>query len=105
MSDSSSASEQYLKRVAAEAHFHPGVMAELMAMNQRQLHRMIRRQQGCSPQEWLEHQKLKLAQSELSAGKSTEQVAADTGFCRPQSFCQWWRRRRENRKPAPDHGI
>ncbi len=105
MCEGSSAGEEYLKRVAIQAGFHPGVMAELMEMNQRQLHRMIRRQQGCSPQKWLEEQRLKLAESELRAGKSLEEVAADIGFCRAQSLRQWLCRMKGGFQNGPEAGI
>ncbi len=105
MSDISNASEECLRRLAAEGRFHPGEIAELMQMTERQFRNLINALFGCSPQEWLDKERRNLAESKFRAGLSTKHIAADTGFESIPSFCRWWRRQRESNGLGPKQGI
>lgn len=74
--------------LAAQAHFNAKELAKLCKLSVRQLQRDFRRQKGCTPQNWLNEQRLMAAQRMLQSGEPVKKVALDLGFKQASHFCR-----------------
>jgi len=74
--------------LAETAHYNSNELARLCGVSTRQLQRHFRRCFYCSPQSWLNEQRLLAAQQLLLSGESIKKVALDLGFKQPSHFCR-----------------
>lgn len=74
--------------LAEAAHYNSNELARLCGVSTRQLQRHFRRCFYCSPQSWLNEQRLLAAQQLLLSGESIKKVALDLGFKQPSHFCR-----------------
>ncbi len=77
-----------LQMLAKEAQYSAEPFAKLCGLSSRQLQRRFRRQLGCSPQAWLDEQRMAAAGPLLLVGKSIKMVAYDLGFKQASHFCR-----------------
>ena len=74
--------------LAAQAHFDAKELARLCKLSVRQLQRDFRRQKGCTPQNWLNKQRLMAAQRLLQSGEPVKNVAFNLGYKQSSHFCR-----------------
>ena len=88
-----------MEDLATRAHFDAKELAKLCKLSVRQLQRDFRRQKGCTPQNWLNGQRLMVAQRLLQSGEPVKKVALDLGFKQSSHFCRQFKMR-HNLTPA-----
>jgi transcriptional regulator GlxA family with amidase domain len=71
---------QGLAAFAESSGYQAEVFAALCNLSSRQLRRRFKVAVGCSPQHWLDQQRLIKAQEELLEGFSVKAIAIDLGF-------------------------
>jgi AraC-like DNA-binding protein len=74
--------------LAKVARYNVGSFAKLCRLSNRQLQRQFRSYLGCSPQVWLDEQRIAAACPLLLSGKSVKMVAYDLGFKQTSHFCR-----------------
>jgi AraC-like DNA-binding protein len=74
--------------LAGTAHYDAKELAKLCNLSVRQLERDFRRVLGCSPQGWLNEQRIKAAQQLLLSGQPVKVVALELGFKQSSHFCR-----------------
>jgi AraC family transcriptional regulator len=76
------------ERLAPNARYDARELAKLCNVSVRQLQRDFRRQFAMCPQNWLNEQRLKAAQSLLLSGHPVKVVALELGFKQTSHFCR-----------------
>jgi len=76
------------EELAPAAHYNAQELAKLCGISTRQLQRHFRFRFCCSPQSWLNHRRLLVAEELLLSGDSVKKVALDLGFKQPSHFCR-----------------
>lgn len=74
--------------LAVQAGYDVGRLALIIGRSKRHLQRIIRKQFGCSPQEWLDQERLTRAPALLWSGMPVWAVARDLGFKQVPHFCR-----------------
>lgn len=74
--------------LAVKAHYCSRELARQIGRSPRQLERIFHKQIACSPQNWLNEQRLFAAQMLLLSGKSVKEVAFGLGFKHSSHFCR-----------------
>jgi len=83
-----SISEEQWKELAAVANYRVNVLAEMRNLSVRQLQRTFRKQFACTPQAWLQQQRLVAARQMLLSGQQVKRVAVELGFKHSSHFCK-----------------
>jgi AraC-like DNA-binding protein len=83
-----SISVEQWEELAKAAQYRAHALAGLRKVTTRQLRRQFNRDFGCSPQEWLNVQRIALAERLLLAGQPIKAVAFELGFKQPSHFCR-----------------
>jgi len=78
--------------LAPAAHFNAHELATLCGISTRQLQRRFRFRFRCSPQSWLNHRRLLVAEELLLSGDSVKKVALDLGFKQASHFCRQFKK-------------
>lgn len=81
------------ENLAEKAHYSARELAGLCGVSVRQLQRYFREQFHCSPQSWLNEQRLVAAQQLLRSGEPVKKVALDLGFKQSSHFCRQFKTR------------
>jgi AraC-like DNA-binding protein len=76
------------EQMAGMAIFNARELARLRGLSLRQLERLILRDLGRTPQEWLNEQRIIEARKLLLSGQSVKMVAFQLGFKQPSHFCR-----------------
>jgi transcriptional regulator GlxA family with amidase domain len=76
------------ERLAEAARYDAKELAKLCHLSVRQLERDFRRNLGRTPQDWLNEQRLIVAQQMLQAGAMVKVVALELGFKQVSHFCR-----------------
>ena len=84
---------QELRRAASQSGFRVKQFADLLGVEVRTLERRFDETFGCSPQEWLAHQRVRDGMTLLERGWSTKEVAAALGFRDRSSLFREFRQR------------
>lgn len=71
---------------AERAHFRVATLAGQCEVTERQLRRYFRAKFGMSPNLWLTTARLEMIPPLLQRGKTVKEVAAQTGFSRPENL-------------------
>jgi AraC-like DNA-binding protein len=79
---------QRWEQLAEPAHYDARELAQLCQISTRQLQREFRRCLGCSPQSWLNQQRIMAAQRLLLAGWPVKAVGYELGFKQTSHFCR-----------------
>ena|ERR1700744_3487031 len=74
--------------LAPMAHYDAKELAKLCRLSVRQLQRDFQQSYACTPQKWLNEQRIKAAQQLLLSGKSIKIVAHELGFKQTSHFCR-----------------
>jgi AraC family transcriptional regulator len=82
------------EKLAQAAHYNAQELAKLCDISTRQLQRHFRFRFRCSPQSWLNHRRLLVAEGLLLSGDSVKKVAFDLGFKQPSHFCRQFKSRK-----------
>jgi AraC-like DNA-binding protein len=77
-----------MENLAVAAHWRSKELAKLLNLSTRQLQRDFKQLVSCSPQEWLDKRRIKVAQQMLLAGKPVKTVAFELGFKQVSHFCR-----------------
>jgi transcriptional regulator GlxA family with amidase domain len=93
-----------MEDLAAQAHFNAKELAKLCKLSVRQLQRDFRRQKDCTPQSWLNGQRLMVAQKMLQSGEPVKNVALNLGFKQSSHFCRQFKMH-HNVTPAKFAGL
>jgi AraC-like DNA-binding protein len=72
--------------LAHKAKFNIGLLTGELGVSQRQLQRYTQELFGCSPQKWLNSQRLELASQLLKKSRSVKKVCTSLGFKQPSHF-------------------
>jgi len=72
--------------LAAQARYHPKLLAELCGVSLRELERFFRTELERSPRNWLEVERLRQAARMLSEGRPQKDIAAALAFSHPSHF-------------------
>lgn len=75
------------RSMAASAQYNSTKLAVLCNLSPRQLQRQFKRQLGCSPQQWLDSERLEAAKGRLLIGDRIKQIAWELGFSDSSHFC------------------
>ena len=81
-------SEEQWEQLGAEANYQLPNLVKLSGVSKRQLRRIIRRDFGCSPRDWLNQRRIAAARERLRSGQPLKQVAYDLGFKQVSHFCR-----------------
>jgi AraC family transcriptional regulator, glycine betaine-responsive activator len=73
-------------RLAQEARFNAATMAALCGITGRQLERHAQQVLGCTPQQWLDEQRMIAAQSLLRELDTIKEVSFQLGFAQASHF-------------------
>ena len=76
------------ERLVPMAHYSAKELARLCQLSVRQLQRVFRRQFRCTPQNWLNEQRLRAAGPLLRSGFPVKVVALELGFKQTSHFCR-----------------
>ena len=76
------------EQLAGTARYDAKELAKLCHLSVRQLERDFRRRLECSPQDWLNEQRIKAAQQLLLSGQPVKVVASELGFKQISHFCR-----------------
>ena len=76
---------------AAQARYNPTKLARVCGISPRQLQRVFLTQFCQSPKEWLDEQRIKVAQQMLLRGESINTVAHELGYKQTSHFCRQFR--------------
>jgi len=76
------------EQLAGAAHYDAKELARFCSLSVRQLERDFHRDLGCSPQDWLNEQRIKAAQQLLLSGQPVKKVALELGFKQVSHFCR-----------------
>jgi AraC-like DNA-binding protein len=76
------------EQLAETAQYNGSELARLCNLSTRQLRRVMRRDLGCAPKEWLNERRLVAARRSLLSGDSVKKVALDLGFKQSSHFCR-----------------
>jgi len=76
------------QELAQSARYNAAALAKLCRLSPRQLQRRFRRALGCSPQLWLDEQRILAAQKLLLSGYSVKETAAKLHFKQSSHFCR-----------------
>ncbi|MFT5492571.1 MAG: AraC-like DNA-binding protein [Limisphaerales bacterium] len=79
-------------RLARQADFRPGTLAELYGVTLRQMERYFQDDFGCSPGEWLQEQRMVAARQLLMESNSVSSVAKKLGFKQVSHFSREFKR-------------
>lgn len=82
-----------LEEFARTANYNARELARLCGISSRQLQRDFREWFQCSPQKWLDDQRMDAAQKLLLSGESVKKAASDLGFKHTSHFCRKFKRR------------
>ena len=80
--------ERHWEEMASRARYNSRELAKLCRLSTRQLQRDFRRVLGCSPQRWLNQQRILAAQRSLLSGEQVKKVALELGYKHVSNFCQ-----------------
>jgi AraC family transcriptional regulator len=75
-------------KLAREAKYNAAQMAKLCQITTRQLERQAQLTLGCTPQQWLDEQRMVHAQALLREIDTIKNVAFQVGFKQPSHFCR-----------------
>lgn len=75
-------------KLAREAKYNATQMAKLCNITPRQLERQSQITLGCTPQQWLDEQRMLHAQALLREVDTIKNVAFQVGFKQPSHFCR-----------------
>jgi AraC-like DNA-binding protein len=81
------------EELAVQAGYQATVLATICQRSSRHLRRQFQSSLGCSPQIWLDEQRLVRAQQMLLSGASVKEVALTLGFRHPSHFCRHFKAR------------
>jgi AraC-like DNA-binding protein len=81
-------SPQQWAELAGTAGYRARELARLCRLSDRQLRRVIQRQLGRSPQQWLNEQRIIAARRRLLTGEPVKVVALELGFKQSSHFCR-----------------
>ncbi|MEW6306452.1 MAG: helix-turn-helix transcriptional regulator [Verrucomicrobiota bacterium] len=81
--------------LARESGYRAAELARLCRVTVRQLERIYQKELGCSPQEWLNHQRMVAAQMLLLESRTVKMVALRLGFKQESHFCREFKRYHE----------
>ena len=76
------------KTLAPQANYNSRELAVIKGLSPRQLQRIFQKQFACSPQYWLNEQRLACAHELLLTGKQVKAVAIELGFKNSAHFCR-----------------
>jgi AraC-like DNA-binding protein len=76
------------EEVARKADYHPGKMAVLCSISERQMQRLFQQHVKCTPSRWLRDLQCRLAKQLISRGYSNKAVAAELKFSSQSHFCR-----------------
>jgi AraC family transcriptional regulator len=76
------------EQLAGAARYDAKELAKLCNLSVRQLERDFHRCLGRPPQNWLNEQRIKVAQQLLLSGQPVKVVALELGFKQPSHFCR-----------------
>lgn len=79
-------------QLARQAQYRSAVLASLLSVSPRQLHRYTRRVFGRSPQAWLDDQRLSLAGGLLRQWRCVKAVSYELGFKQVSHFSREFKR-------------
>jgi AraC family carnitine catabolism transcriptional activator len=82
-----------LRSLAVECTFDAQALSRQLGVSRRQLNRQFNLTLGCSPQRWLNEQRILTAQQMLTSASSVKQVAYLLGFKQVSQFCRDYRAR------------
>ncbi len=74
--------------LAQKANYRSSQLARLCGISHRQLERFFTQQVACSPQKWLDQQRLRRAEALLQTGRFVKEVAFELGFKDCSHFCR-----------------
>ncbi|HEY1170218.1 MAG TPA: helix-turn-helix transcriptional regulator [Verrucomicrobiae bacterium] len=75
-------------RLAKEARFNASRLAKLCGITLRQLERQAQQTLGCTPQTWLDEQRMVAAQLLLRETDTVKEVAFRLGYTQASHFCR-----------------
>lgn len=81
-----------LESLAVTSHYDVRELARLCTISPRQLQREFRRRFACSPQDWLNEQRIRAAQQLLLLGQPVKVVALELGYKQTSHFCRHFKR-------------
>lgn len=90
-----------LRSLAAECNFDAHALSRELRVSTRQLGRHFKLALGCSPQRWLNEQRVLAARRMLASASSVKEVAYQLGFSQVSQFCRDYRAR-FGRPPSSD---
>jgi AraC family transcriptional regulator len=76
------------EKMAVNAHYDARELAKLCALSTRQLQRNFHRDLNCTPQEWLNEQRMEAARQLLLLGRPVKRVAFELGYKQVSHFCR-----------------
>ncbi len=85
-------SEQALRALASTCAYDSRTLASALGISQRQLQRLFKRQFGCTPQAWLQAERLETARQMLCGAASVKEVAYTLGFPQLSQFSRDFKR-------------
>ena len=85
--------ELQLEQLARTAQYDCQTMARLCNLSLRQLEREFRRRFDCSPHEWLNVLRIRIACERLLAGEPVKKIALDLGYKQSSHFCRQFKER------------
>lgn len=74
--------------LAREANYSAPAMAKICGITVRQLERQAQITLGCTPQQWLDQQRMVMAQALLRESDTIKEVSFQLGFKQPSHFCR-----------------
>lgn len=80
------------EKLAAEAKFHPAVMAAMCPVSLRQLERFFSEQFRQSPGKWSRELKCRLARELVAKGWSNKAIVSELGFGNESHLCHEFKR-------------
>lgn len=75
-------------KMARSANYNAAQLAKLCNITTRQLERQSQSTLGCTPQQWLDEQRMLHAQALLREAGTIKNVAFQVGFKQPSHFCR-----------------
>ena len=82
-----------LPSLAQMAGYEARSVAKRLGVSMRQLQRIFRAEYGCSPQQWLNEQRMNIALELLQSASTVKEVAYHLGFLQPSHFSRAFKRR------------
>jgi AraC-like DNA-binding protein len=76
------------ERLSNEAEFRSAKMASLCSVSERHSQRLVKKDMGCSPTQWLRSLQCRLAKELISQGYSSKAAAAELKFATDAHFCR-----------------